>query len=342
MKILQVITLCELGGAQTVVINIANKLADKHEVIVAAGEGDGKMWTMLNHKITKVQCKHLQRALSPIKEILTLFEFLKLYFKYRPDIIHLHSSKAGMLGRVIFPSKKTIYTVHGFDSIRIAYRKFLPIEKFMQRACKAIVGVSHYDECNLKAEGINKNVYCIYNGINKIEEKEISVTIPSKYKKKVLCIARMAAPKRADIFLKVAQLLPDYAFIWIGNQQEVLEHPENVYFLGNIPNAGIYNSIADLFMLSSDYEGLPMVILEAMSLGKPIVASNVGGIKEIVRNGQNGFVVDNVAEDFKNKIEYILENIDIQQNFSKKSYEIFNNELTADKMVDSYLKIYKS
>lgn len=342
MKILQLITLCELGGAQTVVVNLANKLSENNEVIVAAGEGDGKMWGMLNPQITQIQCKHLQRALSPIQDLLTLIELAKLYRKYKPDIIHLHSSKAGMLGRFVFPTKKTIYTVHGFDSIRLAHRVFLPIEKFMQRACKAIVGVSHYDENNLKSEGIVKNVHCIYNGIERLEVKNISINIPNHYKKKILCIARLAAPKRADLFIEVAKLLPEYAFIWIGNQQEVLEHPENVYFLGNIPNAGIYNSKVDLFMLASDYEGLPMVILEAMSLAKPIVASNVGGIKEIVRDNQNGFVVNNVADEFKNKIKYILENGNLQQKFSEKSYQIFKNELTANKMVDSYLDIYKS
>lgn len=342
MRILQVITLCELGGAQTVVVNLANKLAEDNEVIVAAGEGDGKMWTMLNPEVKKVHCNHLQRALSPIKDSLALIELNKLYWKHKPDIIHLHSSKAGILGRVAFPSCKVVYTVHGFDSIRLAYRKFLPIEKVMQRACKAIVGVSKYDEKNLKAEGITRNIHCVYNGIETLEAKDISLNIPNHYKKKVLCIARLAAPKRADLFMQVAQLLPEYAFIWIGNQQEVTEHPKNVFFLGNIPNAGVYNSMADLFMLASDYEGLPMVILEAMSLGKPIVASNVGGIKEIVRNNQNGYVVNNIAEEFKNKIEYIFENEDIQNKFSKKSYEIFKEELTVDKMVNSYLEIYKS
>ena len=77
--------------------------------------------------------------------------------------------------------------------------------------------------------------------------------------------------------MSIATLLPDYAFVWIGNQSEVKEYPKNVFFMGNIPDAGKYNSIADLFILPSNYEGLPMVILEAMSAGKPVVASNVGG-----------------------------------------------------------------
>jgi glycogen synthase len=100
-----------------------------------------------------------------VNDVLTLLCFWKLYLQYKPDIIHLHSSKAGILGRLAFPKSKIVYTVHGFDSIRLAYRKFLPLERFLQRRCKAIVGVSHYDENNLKDEHITHNIVCVYNGI---------------------------------------------------------------------------------------------------------------------------------------------------------------------------------
>ena len=342
MKILQIITLCELGGAQSVVINLANKLSEVHEVIVAAGEGDGKMFSMLNPKVKQDRLPHLKRALSPVNDFLTVWDMIKLYRKYKPDIIHLHSSKAGILGRLAFPSKKVVYTVHGFDSIRLAYRKFLPIERFMQRACKAVVGVSKYDEVWMKHERITRNVSYVYNGILKPSpSKDLIFDIPATYKKTILCIARISKQKKCDLFMSVAKLLPEYAFIWIGNQQEVDEHPKNVFFMGNIPNAGTYCSIADLFMLPSNYEGLPMVILEAMSFGKPVVASNVGGISEIVENDKNGYTVENVADLFAEKIKYILSNEDVYEKFSNYALERFNKDLTVDKMVDSYLKIYQ-
>ena len=113
----------------------------------------------------------------------------------------------------------------------------------------------------------------------------------------------MSKPKRFDIFLEMATLLPQYAFIWIGNQEKMMNLPNNVFCLGNIANAGIYNTQVDLFVLPSDYEGLPIVIIEAMSCGKPIVSSNVGGIGEIVYNGENGYVVNNNSIDFAKKIE---------------------------------------
>jgi glycosyltransferase involved in cell wall biosynthesis len=165
MKIFQIVTLSELGGAQSVVVKLSNALSKEHEVIVIAGEGNGKMFQLLNTDIKYIKLNTLKRKISPLDEIRTICSFYQLYLKYKPDIIHLHSSKAGILGRLIFPKKKIIYTVHGFDSIRVAYRKYLPIERLLQNRCKAIVAVSHYDENNLRMEHINHNVKCVHNGI---------------------------------------------------------------------------------------------------------------------------------------------------------------------------------
>jgi glycosyltransferase involved in cell wall biosynthesis len=165
MRVFQIVTLSELGGAQSVVVKLSNALSKEHEVIVIAGEGDGKMFQLLNVGIKYIKLNTLKRKISLINEIRTICSFYQLYLKYKPDIIHLHSSKAGILGRLVFPKNKVIYTVHGFDSIRLVYRKYLPVERFLQNRCKAIVAVSHYDENNLRAEHINHNVKCVYNGI---------------------------------------------------------------------------------------------------------------------------------------------------------------------------------
>ena len=345
MKILQVITQSELGGAQTVVVQLANNLSKEHEVVLAAGQGDGKMWSMVNDQVIKEDCPHLQRSISLKNDILAAIELRRLYKKHKPDIIHLHSSKAGTLGRIVFPSKKTVYTVHGFDSVRLAFRKFLPIERFLQHFCKAVVGVSKYDEKNLLAEGIKNNVSTVYNGISVPDCSQISdIEVFNQDKKVVLAIARVFPPKKTDLFVDVARLLPQYNFVWIGNQREVTEFgelPDNCHFLGNIPNAGAFCSKADLLMLPSNYEGLPMVILEAMSLGKPVVASDVGGVSEIVRNDVNGYALENNPQLFAEKIQYILEDEELYSKFSQNSLDIFHKELTVEKMVQGYLDVYK-
>lgn len=343
MRILQVITLCELGGAQSVVVNLANSLCREHEVIVAAGEGDGKMFGLLSPAVRQERLPSLRRALSPVHELKAIAEMRRLYRKYKPDVIHLHSSKAGMLGRVAFPKSKIVYTVHGFDSIRIAYRKYLPLEKILQRRCRAIVGVSKYDERNLRSEGITNGVGMVYNGINPPARlgKDPFAHIEG-YERKVLCIARLAPPKRADLFMSVAALLPRYAFIWIGNQYEVREeHAPNVFFMGNLPNAGAYNEYADLFVLPSNYEGLPIVIIEALACGKPVVASAVGGISELL-DGTNGFAVENDARAMADKIRYILSDVDLYVRMSKAARETYLRSFTVDKMVNGYSQIYET
>lgn len=346
MKIMLVITRSELGGAQTVVVQLANTLCHEHHVVLVAGEGDGKMWSMVDSRVIKEHAPHLRRELSPMNDIRAAMELRRLYRRHRPDVVHLHSSKAGTLGRIVLPRKRTIYTVHGFDSVRIAYRRFLPVERMLQHLTHGIVGVSNYDSRNLRAEGITRRVSTIYNGLATPVVTNLRHLSPfDSHTKVILTIARTAPPKLPQLFIEVARQLPEYDFAWIGNQHSVTEYgqlPNNCHFLGNIVNAGAYCSKADLFMLPSNYEGLPMVIIEAMSFGKPVVASDVGGISEIVRNGINGYVVKNSATAFAARIEEILEDRAKYQAFAKASREIYNAELTVEKMTDKYLNLYQS
>jgi glycosyltransferase involved in cell wall biosynthesis len=142
--------------------------------------------------------------------------------------------------------------------------------------------------------------------------------------------------------LEVASLLPNYAFIWIGNQEIIQNTSVNVFYLGNIPHAGKYNQLIDLFILPTNYERLPIVILEAMSYGKPIVASNVGGIGEIVVNDENGYTVENTASAFADKIMYILENKAHYRRLSENALKRFREDLTVEKMLQRYMEIYQS
>lgn len=341
-----VITRSELGGAQSVVVQLANALCHEHDVVLVAGEGDGKMWELVDSSVTRIDCPHLQKSLSLKSDLLAAIALRRIYRKHRPDVIHLHSSKAGALGRIVFPSKRVVYTVHGFDSIRLAFRKFLPVERVLQRYARAIVGVSNYDSKNMVTERITRNISTIYNGLTTPNTENITdFEVFNKYSKVVLTIARINPQKNPALFVEIARLMPEYGFVWIGNQHEVTEFgelPANCHFLGNILNAGAYCSKADLFMLPSNYEGLPMVIIEAMSFGKPVVASDVGGISEIVRNDTNGYVVENSAEAFATRIREILQNREKYEAFSRASLDIYNAELTVDKMVAGYLNIYQS
>ncbi|RRQ45336.1 glycosyltransferase [Chryseobacterium sp. SC28] len=340
MKILHVITRSDLGGAQSVVITLANAMSKDHQVTVAAGE-DGPMWDALDRNVRKVKIPEIVRPISLLKDIKAAFKLRKLYKTLNPDVIHLHSSKAGVLGRLVFPKHKTVYSVHGFDSIRLSYKKFLPVERLMKNRCKAIVVASSYDRQNMIKEGIANNLYVIHNGVEIPElENNLHIAGLENYKKTVMCIARLSPQKRFESYVEIARKLPEYAFVWIGVDEKYDNLPTNLFCIGSVPNAKKYIQIADIFVLPTNYEGVPIVIIDALSYGKPVVSSDVGGISEIVRNGYNGFVLHNDDNIFADRIKYILNNNEIYKSFSKKSLEIFYKDLTTEKMIEAYYEVY--
>jgi len=347
MKIVHVITLSTLGGAQSVVKTLANSQSINNEVIIISGIGRYG-WNGLNSNIKIIRIPQLKREIS-LLDIIVLIKLFFFQIKYKPDVIHLHSSKVGILGRLAFSKKKTIYTVHGFDSIRIANRKFLFIEKILKYKVAAIVGVSKYDLHYLQEEGIIKKSSYIYNGIeDKLNstKSEFDNDVMTKIKdvKKqfhhiVLCIARDDKQKKIDLFFDIASKFTKVAFIWIGNEHKYDLVSNNVFLFGLVPSASQYLRYADLFILPSNYEGLPMSIIEALSFRIPVVASNVGGISELL-NGSNGFVVENDANEFAKKIEMILSNKSLLLSMGENARSTYLQLFTVDKMAKEYQNLY--
>ncbi|KAA6440695.1 glycosyltransferase family 4 protein [Dyadobacter flavalbus] len=353
MKILHVITLAELGGAQSVVLNLAaESIRNGHEVMVASSAG-GELWNTLPKEVKQWKIPYLQRSISLLKEIKVVKELGKIDAAFNPDIVHLHSSKIGILGRLAFPSSKIIYTVHGFDSIRVAYRKFLFLEKLLKKRARHIVGVSQYDYNNLRKEGIRDNTGFVYNGIidyhtsyDKPESENhnrLKSIIQAKPGFKVICIARISPPKRFDLFCEVAEKLKIHGanFFWIGNKEKLSDVPDNVFCLGEAEEAHRLLEHADVFMLPSDYEGMPMSILEALCYSVPVIASDVGGISEVL-NGSNGKAVDNQVSYFAEAILKYINNRDelvLAKREARKSYEKY---FTIQSMYNAYLDLYHS
>ena len=347
MKILHVITLAELGGAQSVVINLAERsVQDGDEVFVASSE-HGEMWETLHPGIHQIKIKKLKHAIG-FADLSVLKELYLLNKKLKPDVIHLHSSKIGILGRLVFPAAKIIYTIHGFDSIRIRYRKFLPLEKILKSRCMAVVAVSNYDLENLKSEGIAKNVHVIRNGIKDftqdtdVAHEDLFADFRQNANTKViLCIARLAAPKRFDIFCHLAEKFSDQdvLFAWIGNRTHEKNIPENVILFGEKKNAFRYYRDADIAVLFSNYEGLPMSLIEALCFSKPIIASDVGGISELI-NGNGAVAANDDLHEMQKTITFMLNNQNIYDKFAEQSRKIFEDGFNVEVMYNKYKELY--
>lgn len=349
MKIFQIITVSEYGGAQTIVANLIKALGSDHEIFVLYG-GDGEAWDTLGNGFTKIKLNNHRKEVS-WRDIGLLMKLFYYRVKYRPDVVHLHSSKMGVLGRIAFCPKKIVYTVHGFDSIRKAFNRFLIIEKILKNRANKIIGVSQYDVDSMKEEGISENVERIYNGvvdqsiIPGYDQREDLVEklneIKRAYPQIIMCISRISKQKKFDLFLDIAKCMPQYAFVWIGNKEVVTAGTNNVFCLGEAQSACSYLRYADLFILPSNYEGLPMSLLEALAYGVPVIASAVGGVSEVL-DGENGFAVDNNVAVFEEKINYILSNKDVKNKMSIYARRSYLANFTIEKMTDGYKTIFNA
>ncbi|MGI5084575.1 glycosyltransferase [Treponema putidum] len=351
MKILHIITNTELGGAQTVCISLANMASDEKNTVAVASMEGGYLWDNLSSSVIQFKIKNMIKPISLLPDLKCYFELKKVINEFSPDIIHLHSSKAGTLGRLagFKYRKKIIYTVHGFDSIRLHHRFFLPIERFLQRFCAAIVAVSKYDEKKLYKEKITKNIKMIYNGISLISADSLKPFDSSLYKKVIMTIARISRQKRFQSFLSVASdpSMKDYLFVWVGgsadkSMDEIKKEysiPSNVFLLGDYPDASSLLPYCDLFVLFSNYEGLPMTIIEAMAQKKAIVASNVGGIPELV-DVANGALIK-TDDDAVKAISNILQDDNKKAKMEKASFKKFSKFFTLDIMWENYRNLYK-
>lgn len=364
MKILHLITNTDLGGAQKVAGILCNKAVENGHQVALASMPDGPFWDTLSPKVKQFKVKNLIKPISFIPDLKSYFEIKKIIKDFKPDILQLHSSKAGFLGRMAGRKikKHIVYTVHGFDSVRIKNRKFLFIEKIMQKECGAIIPVSFYDEKNLINEKITSNIVCIPNGIDKnelnilpnVEIKQKIIESKDKGNFNVISIARISKQKKFEMFLEVAEKLKDrnISFFWIGTPTDPEEEikynnliknnkiPSNVYLLGEVQNAGAYIQFADLFVLFSNYEGLPMTIIEALACSKPVIASSVGGIPELVEDTENGFLI-NSTDEAVDKIFILSQDKSLVKEMGEKSYSKFESNYTLDKMYNSYMELYR-
>lgn len=298
----------DVGGAQIYLRDLVTQLrSDGHEVVVVTGP-TGRFTEQLEELgITTMSASHMRHRLHPLFDILTIFQLRSIIRQTNPDLVSLHSSKAGLLGRVAarLAGKPVVFTVHGWSftpGIAEPQRTlYAVLERFLARLVDRFICVSDWS-FNLGLEnGIpGDKMTMIHNGIPDSVESFPQAKADSGFH--VVMIARFAPPKRHDLLVKAAANLDAVHIHFIGegplrgrvgHLASELGIADRVHFHGYQPGAEQDLEQYDAFVLLSDHEGFPLSTLEAMRAGLPVIVSNAGGAPEAVTEGKTGFIVDN-------------------------------------------------
>lgn len=316
LRVLQVITKGEWAGAQRVVFEICKHIKEKKndEIDMEVAVGDSGL---LTNKLRELGIKvynlnNLKREINLYVDYKGYREIKQLIIDGKYDVVHCHSTKAGILGRLASKKlkvNKIIFTVHGFWPI-FQYKGLKRniaaiVERFMERITTDVVYISKSDIKIAKKLKIyrQKSSKLIYNSITLPKEIKGSLRSELNLDESVNIIgniSRISEQKNPVRFVEIAKeyfgLYPDNntVFIWIGDGPQFDEIGElvNIYeltnkvrFIGFRDHAERYMKDFDLLLMTSNWEGVPITILEAIGLNVPILSSNVGGISEVI--GEN-------------------------------------------------------
>ncbi len=360
-KILLIITRGDtIGGAQSHVITLCEGLLSQNfKVELIVGGEKSILSNILSAKGVVVHhVSSFHREINFIFDIISLLDIIKVIKSINPDIVSLHSSKAGFIGRLACKICKIpcVFTAHGWaftEGVKSHKRYiFIIIEILLSKITNKVIAVSKYD-FNL---AIKYNVCLppklvqIYNGIN--FSNVIRTTRNSFDIIDLVMVARFDIPKDQLKLIKSIIPITNIRLNLIGDGPNLLECRKyvddlgiqnKVIFHGFVSNVRDFIKNMDIFILISNYEGFPISTIEAMSVGMPIIISNVGGASEAVINGENGYLVDN--QDL-NTITNAVKNFTIDpqliDKMGLKSRELYLNCFESKKMVDSTIITFKN
>lgn len=368
------------GGAQRYVYDIAIVAAEHFHVVVAIGESKGShdlQQRLKDQRIEVVQLKYLRRDISPIYDILALFECKKLYKRHKPTIVHLNSTKAGIIGSIAKrlnlrnPIFSVVYTVHGWIFSEPMSKRKKTLYRFLEHMSmkqKDRLIVLSEQERNLAEEmlviapnklsviphGIDPPTDVLPRDVARANLRELLQTPLVEDCYWIGAIANFYPTKGLDILIQAVaeNRTKNIHAILIGDGPErfhletlikKLDVSSFVTLAGFIPNAASLLPAFDLFVNASRKEGLPYALLEAAIHGVPVIATDVGGVRSIVIHEKTGYLVP--ADDERSlaeAIRFATEHTDSMRQLALCGKEYVETQFSKPAMVQKTISLYQS
>ena len=346
MKILHIGNL--KSGIDTYVRNTVALASDKFEFVIVNGADDNSKPYMRHGKQVKTYSIDMYRALNPVKDMKAVMQAIKIIKKEKPDLVHCHSAKGGVIGRfaAFFTGTKVVYTAHAFSflSAESAKKKqvFLLLEKIAKLNSYLLACSGSERELGIKVVGFKvKKAFAWNNAVPDVDKdltriSQISrissqknessdLPVPKIGERYITSIGRPSYQKNPLFMVEVAHGIhlkhPDIKFylLGVGFYSPMLEDMKKLihqydmddtfYLLPWLSHEETLKYVKGsmLYFMTSLYEGLPISVIEAMSLGKAVVASDVLGNKDCVKDGYNGYLLPLKEEVFVEKMNDLID-----------------------------------
>lgn len=367
-KIAQVVTQSEMGGAQKHVLILSKQLKKiGYDVDIIAAPG-GELKTLAKENgIRFISLDTMVRDINPKQDFKTILNLNKILKREGYDVVHCHSSKAGILGRIsakICGVNKIIYTAHGFvfnePMSKIKKWIYIIIESIGAKIGTNLIAVSKKDyNCAVDYKLTKKSkITYIPNSIEEIEEnslmnkEEMRRSLGISQDEFVIgTVSNFYETKGHKYLIPALKKLYEegYKFktLFAGEGQTMedmkamAEGYKDIEFLGYRSDNYNLMNIFDLFVLPSIKEGMPYVVLEALSLGKPLLCTKVGALTDIITDSVNGFIVEpENTQALYEKLKWIFENKSKLQPIALKGKEFIEKNFSIEKFTENILQIY--
>jgi glycosyltransferase involved in cell wall biosynthesis len=382
VKILRVIARLNMGGPALHVAYLTAGLQERgYDTTLAAGSlarGEDSMAFVADDLgVEVVRIDELGREISPLRDLVATVRLARLIRRERPQILHTHTAKAGTVGRVaalLAGSRRppiVVHTFHGhvlrgyFGPVRSLF--FLLLERGLASITTALVAVSPQVRDDLVALRVapRERFVVIRLGIeldqrvsagqNGRLESRRYLGIPAD-RFAVGWIGRMTAVKRTDDVLVAFRRLRDsgvdacLCMVGDGPDRPQLERRahelgvvRDTLFLGYQEDVAPYYAAFDALVLPSGNEGTPVSAIEALAAGRPVVATRVGGVPDVVRDGEDGFLVEaGATDDLADRLERLARDPALRERMGEEGRARVLPRYAVERLVDDVDRLYRS
>lgn len=350
----KILMVCEAfgGGVFTYVSQLCNDMVDEFEVYLAFSkrpQTPQNYEDFLDSRVHKIEMKwfHKKGLSNILNDIKIIRELREIEQEIQPDIIHLQSSVAGGMGRLAYKGKKNtvVYTPHGYAHILMGgglkCKMYELMETILGKTSDAITLTCCESEDEV-AKNLSKRTAYVETGVNLAD---LSVSLdgiePIKNEKfTVFTLGRICKQKRPDLFNKIAELVPEARFVWIGNGELDYElKSPNIEKTGwkARKEALALAKGADIYVLCSYGEAIAMSLIENMYIKKLCLVSNTMGNKSVIQDGINGYLCE-TPEDYANRIKEAMKKFPVK--LPEKAYCDVLDVYNTNEMKKKYVKFY--